>query len=225
MALIATNIAEWRWNDTPNDERGNHNAVLTGSTYDTSIKLLGSASLNNDGFNDNTVIADDAEFKSSDFSIVSWLYVPALGIERFMFMKQQSAAKSGYTFELFTDNKFYFQAGNGSIWPAYNGVSAAIGSTGWYMVVGRHSNSVHSISFNAGTPSSVSGGVIAHNTQDVWIGRNPDNPAIYRPSKVDQTMFFNKVLTTADEEELWNGGAGIELTSGTQILRRRIEGY
>ncbi|MDH3975628.1 MAG: LamG domain-containing protein [Deltaproteobacteria bacterium] len=208
-------VSQWRWNNSAKDELGNHDATITGAAFDDTIKKLGSHSLNCDGVDDYASIPDHPDLRNSEFSISGWIYVPFLGAEGYIWMKQlgSSPPYTGYTLELYTDNRFYFQAGDGVSWPAYQLTSAPVTSAGWYFFALTVSEKEIKIFVNDIEPLSISGGSIVHNTMDAWIGRNPDNQALYKPAHVDQLTFHTRVLSTAEVSRLYNNGIGTELSS------------
>ncbi len=179
-------------------------------------------------------MADHSDFKQNAFSLSWWNYVPTLGQRNGEISKHNVGSKSGWLVTINPANNIFFQAGNGALWPAYS-ASYGISAIGWYHIVIVHSLTVHKIYVNGYLRASVAGGSLAHNTHDVWFGRDA-NTNNYAKMQCDETNYLTRTLTDGgvsvgqlaggEIAELWNGGAGIELTEdGIVIPRRRMEGY
>ena len=122
---------------------------------------------------------------------------------------------------------FFFQAGDGINWAAYNS-SYAIGSTGWHHTVCSHDGSVHNLYVDGYLRSSNAGGSIVYNTTNVYLGYNPDL-SIYYKAENDEINYFTRKLTDGgisvgqlaggEVAELWNGGVGVELRPEILLLK------
>ena len=151
-----------------------------------------------DGVNDYLEIVDNLSIKpTQELSIEMWCYA-SLNDVRCVVSKHSSSGRTGYVFFLNSDNKFYFQAGDGSTWAVYSVSSGAISTPGWYHVVGTHNSSTHEIYVNGVQEGSGSGGTLAQNTLNLWFGRNTDVPSAYYPGTMDEIRIYNRSLT-ADE--------------------------
>jgi hypothetical protein len=137
-------------------------------------------------------------------------------------MKFNSANKKGFVLEFFIDGMYYFQAGDGVTWATIVS-SSAIVSTGWHHIVVRMLNTGNAKLYIDGyLRASASGITIDYSTDDIWIARNSEAPGAYTATQLDEINYFKRQLTDGgvsvgqlaggEVAELWNGGAGIELT-------------
>jgi hypothetical protein len=218
--------AIWRFNNTWADAKGNHPISNTGAIFDDSYPRLGSHNGRWDGIDNFGAVADHIDFKQNEFTFVGLIYLPNLITLQAVIGKHNVPSKSGYaTFFHPTGSQFYFQAGNGSTWPAYN-ASYAIGSTGWHWVACSHSLTSHKLYIDGYLRISVGGGSLAHNTHDLWFSRNT-NDGTYYPSELDEANYFTRQLTDGgisvgqlvegEMGELWNDGAVFELVSAANM--------
>lgn len=227
--------AIWRYNNDATDAKGNHDQIITGSTFDEAIKRYGSHSVKDDGLNDVRTVANHADFNQNVFSLVVPVYIASKEVWNTLISKVNTTADTGWLAGINFLNQFAFQAGAGRTWPTYNVIFDISGeSLGWHLMGSIHTLTTHQILWDDKLIQTVAGGAITHNTQDVLFGKVD---GIFAGGQSDETPYFVRALTIGDvldgqvAEGEWaelyaNFLAGIELVSaGISILRRRMEGY
>jgi hypothetical protein len=234
--LFADAKAVWNFDNVWLDAKGNHDIANTGATFDSVIRKLGPYSGNWDGLNDFGAIANHADFNQDEFALAGWGYVPDLVGSYCGFLKHNQVTFTGW-FLLVSAGTVFFRAADGASFPAYD-TSYALGAPGWHFFVINHSLTVHKLYVDRVLRGSVAGGALAHNTHDVWIGRNPGPgfEGVYYNGNFDAKSYYTRVLTdggvsvgqaaTGEIAELYNGGTGVQLgadnvNSKSMLLNRR----
>lgn len=238
MSLFDDATSIWRFNNNPLDAKGNHNLTNVGAPYDGTIKRYGSHSVIMDGNNDYLYAANHSDFNQSEFTLVYAVYIGSKGVWNTLVSKFNSVVDSGWVVGVNFLNQAFIQAGDGAGgWPGYSAVyDMSSSSLGWHLLGASHSLTSHKLYWDDRLVASVAGGTIAHNTLDVWFGRNSGDSS-YVPGQMDEADYFLHQITDGgvsvgqvaggEYAELYaNFLIGKELAAdGIQILRRRMEDY
>jgi len=190
----------WHLNETTGTVIKDSTGVNNGTPYNVTLDVAGKIN-GGDEFNGTTAytdIPDHASLEPGEMTISRWCYVPSLGAVRNAINKHHVGTASGYALGLVDDNRFTFQAGNGTTWPAFSVFSAPISATGtWYYVVGVHTTTSHKIYVNAAETIVTTSGNIAPNTQPLWFSRDVNTPTNYYPGHLDEVR-ISSVPRSAD---------------------------
>ena len=209
----------WNADDNPNDSKGTYNGVLTnGATYGTGIINDG---FSFDGVNDFVDMGDVLDFDgSTPFSISLWVYLSSVsGVQMLISKQSQAASKVGYSIFL-SAGRFNFLLANyrttNNI--LVNAVTTVPAINTWYNVVVTYD----------GSKNATGGGVIfsINSVNEVNINENNltgstsnstsfnigarDSTIYYTNGNIDEVGIWNRVLTSAEITELYNGGEGLQ---------------
>lgn len=223
MSLSVEPIAAWNFNDDALDSIGSEDGTVHGAIFSSSVKKLGSHSIQYDGIDDWLEIpAGDTVLNiTGDLSIVIWIKTTELSVSIISFGNSFTGA-TGYLAGVGQGagiRKPSFLSSGGGGW---KGATAVVNDGNWHQVIYVISGTnlrffVDGIydSLHAGVSSPLS------HTGERAMGASQDGVAGHEAMNKDTTGIWNAALTyggvsigqTAggDIATLWNGGSGIEL--------------
>lgn len=150
------------------------------------------------------------KFGDTDFTIAAWVKLNS--VTGYKFFVTKSHDTSGYEYALdHTAAAYRFYCRNTTTLTPVTGFGAATGA--WAFVLGWHdavANTVN-LQFNNGAPVSAAhtGGCQA-TTAPVRIGAYGSSGGNnFMDGGIDQVAIWNRVLTSDEKTELYNGGAGL----------------
>lgn len=146
----------------------------------------------------------------SSFTIAGWWYINDLAQRRTLFAKGNfGAVACEYAAYRETDNKIYFDVGNGTSKSETAGVSG-MGSAAWKFILAQYdiSNGQLAISINNGTAGTATlvGGTTAQGLA-FNLGCN-GNTTTFWDGRIGPVGLWNRLLTSGEKVALYNGGAG-----------------
>ena len=222
-SLTANIIAQYTFNDNTNstvviDSAGSHNATSSSNTATMhSTGIVGSGSFDM-GEQHYVRISDHADFSFQDgsganpFSFAAWIYVVVSSEDQYIISKNGSNARE-YDFYLNTSQRLVFR-----IWDENSDFSAKI-TTDRSLSSGKH---LVICSYDSRGGTSAANGMnlwldgelvteVTRNTHADYVDMEPDNADVrigvdfkndslqdYFKDKIDNVVFFNKVLTASD---------------------------
>lgn len=230
MALSDGLALLWHLNNSTDDDSLSanvHNGTLNGATFDGTTKQLGSHSLATDGADDYIYTANHSDFAlgSNDFTVGGWYYLDeAMGSVRMMVGYGGGAeafnATTGiqYYGYIATAGKLFFSYYNGSGGTTVSSPSAVDLTAGFHLVLWKNNATnfrmlVDDTEVFSGSSITIAG----TSAPDKFIvGENPALTSAWSwKGWADEIgVWPNKDLSSAEESEWWNGGAGVELSPG-----------
>jgi hypothetical protein len=207
-------IALWRFENNANDTSNNYNGTASNVTYSSTDYKLDSYSAVFNGSSSNISIPS---VKSTyPVAISAWVksntgFQPTSGVEEIINM---SVATYRLTIGWVTNSPWpqgpTVMYGNSNHWSGPNPSGMSGNTTTWYHVV-------YSIPSYNGTPSVWINGTSVtmtnngggHGGTAGWAIGSNGNGGEWWNGKIDQLRFFNRELTQANVNTLYNGGVGI----------------
>lgn len=244
MALSDGLIAGWNFNELSGvdcaDIQETYDGTASGASVDTGLKKLGAASRIFDGLNDQINIGISPFFQESAtaLTISTWIYVDAFdynntlialadtasgsvidgGLLLLLDDRGGSSPREGLTFAIRTIGGNEVRRSN----------SLIISGIGWrHIVVSYDSTDFSRIYVNnsdeTGVRVSSGSGSFAPKNFNLRFGEANTGQWDFE-GNFDSTYFWNRAITVSEINELWNGGAGLELSIGEIIspLRRGL---
>ena len=233
MALRDNLIFNYHLNSSTADNSGNGNTLtLNGATYDTSIKMLGSASLNFDGIDDEAEASDSASLDIvTDFTMATWLYLTELpstsGNAHTLISKSDSAAVGdrSYLLEInpTTDKVrilYFDSSGNLSrieMDTAFVGGDLNSWTLLWVDVdiSAATANFYRDNSLDTDTVLNSAASTIGNSSATFRLGSRDTTPGSFLKGKLDEVSGWDAIKSTADRNAFWNGGSGIEIPAAS----------
>ncbi len=227
-------IAQYTFENSGNDVSGNgHTGTLVnGATYSASHKE-GSASLSLDGVNDYVDIGTIN--LGTQFSIATWVYIPSgySNLRTIVANAGSGAATNGFRLMVntygTTDQKIILETGNGSQAAHAETPVSTFVFNGWnhVAVVADQTTGQARIYFNGSDVTSASSMAANFATnQTIRLGQMTNGVASM-PGNLDDTRFYNRLLTASEIVTLANPGAvvtipnapgGLTATAGTTSI-------
>lgn len=203
-------VGYWKTDETSGNLTDSSGNGLTGTATGTTVvagKFGNARSFN--GTTDVITVSDNSVIKpTSEMTVGMWCNVITLSQINCAATKHSTTTNNGYAMFLNSDNKFYFQLGDGTTWAVYQAVSAAISATGWYHVVGTHNANSTNIYVNgAASGTTGTGGTISQNTNNLLFGKNVVSSAFYIGT-MDEIRIYNRALSPAEVTQLYNFAPG-----------------
>lgn len=245
MALTDNWEASWRFNNDWTDSSGNGiNGSAIGATFSSSTKKLGSHSSSYDGIDDagnfgdvlNSVIAGADKKWSFSF----WVYLNNLDDNHGVFSKYGDSSHSEDQRQVFcyitTTGvivfRTYFDLGLGNVHREYTTPASTISAAGFHLIRVNYDGSIDTndgldrITIKADNVNKAIGmtgngalGDIPSGTARLatggLIGSSGSTVVLPMDGFIDQGEVWSKILTSQDDTDLWNGGAGIEIALGS----------
>jgi Concanavalin A-like lectin/glucanases superfamily/Chaperone of endosialidase len=155
---------------------------------------------------------------NQSFTFAFWyLLDAALTSGAGLLCKGDSNAATTLEYEiLYSSPLLYNRMSNGSS-QASATVTAPTATATWHFVVGWFDQSTLTMSLqvNNGTPGSAANTFGSYTTaRDLQVGRRDVTSAITMNGRIDNVMFWKRVLTAQERADLWNGGAGVDYGAG-----------
>jgi len=188
------------------DESGKTWTASGNAQIDTAQSKFGGASGLFDGTGDyiDTPDHDDFTVGSGDLTIDAWVKINGgAGTDRRIITQMSSvAAEYSFGLQIYTDNKFYFQVSNGTVFSAIS--NSAYTDTDWHHVAGiRYGNTLY-IAVDGvfqTTTGNVTGVTVTNSTYKPTIGRAGEANAAYWNGWIDEFRFSKGIARwTADFE-------------------------
>ena len=241
MALTDNWEASWRFNNNWLDSSGNGiNGSAIGATFSSSTKKLGSHSSEYDGTDDAGNFGNvlNGVFAGADkkFSFSTWVYLNNLDANQFYFTKMGDSSHSEDQRQFYnwiaTDGSVVFRPhfglGASSAYRQYTTPAATISASGWHLIRVTYDGSIDTnngddrvtikvdnvdkaITFVAsGVLGEIQSGT-ARLATGGYIGSSGSAVFGEVSGFIDQGDIWSRILTSQDDTDIWNGGAGIEL--------------
>ena len=206
-------LAYYTADNTPNDALGTYNGTLVnGATYGTGIINNG---FSLDGVNDYVDMGNVLDFDgSTPFSISTWVYIDVLATSSIISKSQQSPYP-GYGLHFQTDKCCYFTIGQEvGNWIYLRSGSALLTVGSWHNIIITYDGSklasgvnifINGISQTLVVISDTFTGT-SSTALPLEFGRR--GTTWFLNGSIDETAFWNRVLTIDEVTELYNSGAG-----------------
>jgi hypothetical protein len=206
----------WHLDGNANDSSGNANhGTLNlgagGNTDPTAAWVSGKfdKAVDLDGVDDYVSVADaDSLDLTDDFTIEAWIYMDVKDVTQQIISKHDTGSKTGYAFFVHSDNKLYFQFGDGAgSWPyASTSSDTALDTSQWYHVAVTRSGDDVVFYLNGGSDggtSSMGTNDAAINTVNLWIGNNVDSGtgSYDFEGLIDEVRIWDEVLDSTEIAE------------------------
>lgn len=240
MALTDNWEASWRYNNDFSDSSGNGiTGSAIGTTFSSSIKKLGSHAAEHDGVNDAVNYGNvlNSVFAGADkkFSFSFWLYMNNLDIAQQYFNKYGDSSHGEDQRQFFvyvgTDGKIHFRVyfdllGNTS--REYVTPASTITAGSFHLIRMTYDGSIDTNdgldrctikvnNINKALSMSSSGALVAIPSGTARlatggaIGSSGSTVIDDLDGFIDQGDIWSRILTSQDDTDMWNGGAGIEI--------------
>jgi len=217
MALTDGLLGLYRWNQHPSDASGNgKNGTVYGAVFNTSVKKLGSASIDGDGVDDYVTLSSQPGFGSTSLSLSAWVYLDALygpgdiAMEIFnnnqIFIRKEPQS-DGTRFAIF------LKLSDGTIEPRAAWTASFVTGV-WYHILATWNGTDLKLYGDGVLKDTVTRlGVLTSITVTAqWLaGEQTTTNNNFFNGKLDECGLWNRVLTAAEISQLYNSGTGIEI--------------
>jgi hypothetical protein len=202
---------------------GHTGTLVNGATYSFSHKE-GAASLALDGVNDYVDIG--AINLGTKFTFTSWVYIPSGYSKLLTIVANAGSGALTNGFRLFvntyntTDRKIIMETGNGSQTAHAETPLSTFVFNGWnhIAVVADQISGQAKIYFNGSDMTMLSSMLTNFSTnRTIWLGQMTNNVAPM-PGNLDDTRFYNRLLSATEIASLANTAAGTTLKSTSTAL-------
>ncbi len=206
-SLLGSDLVGW-WNFNEGDARDisgyGNNGTITGATSADGVPGTGGSALDFNGVGDYVNISHYDEFPREDITIGFWLYQKEYGSPLAYITKRGSTA-DGLMFFMFTDNKLFFDWGDGT--------SSRRWDTGYipplnkwvYLVIKRDVNGRYLyVNGNLENYTDVPGGPIPE-INNSWIAlmRDSAGSRYYVNGLIDDVRIYSRALTASEAQTLY----------------------
>lgn len=231
MALTDDLAGNWHINSGWTDATGNNDLTPSGATINTVDQLLGAGCGDFDGIDDYSFkdTAVTALGGTDKMTLMAWVKRDKLGAFQNIFA-YGSVANFKYVLLRFTSgNEVRADFGNDAdnAFSILRTTDTFSDTTDWHQIIATYDagtvkiyfDNVNRTGFNFG---SWTGDVT---TTDILLRMGNAGPGNLSPygGLVDETAIWNRVITSAERTELFNGGVGVEIGVGISGRRRRME--
>jgi len=222
MALLDGLLALYRLNqDAASDASGNgRNLEVTGATYNTTTKKLGSAAGEFDGADDKMTSTATGFDGLTAITVAAWVYADTKGDYEHIIAKGNIANAIGEH-----SWGFIFMTGDSTaklIWRVSNGTSepliesdASFPTGQWVHIIGTWDGTTIKMYIDnvlqtatdslTGTMSDIN-----DTTYPMRLGSSA-NVGQYFDGKLDEVAIWNREITAAERSQVFNSGTGIEI--------------
>lgn len=227
MALTDGLIEYWTMDSGGTGSLGSYNLSVTGATNTSAFINNGydldgtNDYLNASGFNPSSVIG------TGDFTIAGWFNADALSGRPFIM--NQLGTNSNYVQCLFiTDHlEVWARVGSSGLATLVSSITLSTGT--WYFVSVTRTGSTTTIRINDNTRDSLTNGENATGSftvLDFGVARAASTSGYFN-GKLDEFGIWNRVLSTAEEEELYNSGSGLQypFTGGVVFTQQALVAF
>lgn len=232
MALTDNLVSYWKMEDV-NDAVGSRTLTNNNTVTFTSGKVNNAGSFN--GSNQYLSRASDSGLQiTGALTIAFWIYCDTLTGTQAIVAKSNGDI-SNYEFEISrgSSGQLSFTSSNASnYFNAYTG-NSLITASSWYFVVMRKSGNVNgtdTITFrvngsnNTTTVGSANISNVGTSTYDFTIGRRGGGTAQYFDGLIDEVGIWNKNMSDAEADQLYNSGSGTTYPFGTNYHITVVQG-
>jgi hypothetical protein len=217
MALIDGLISYWKLNEVSGSRADSHgtNALTDNNTVASAAGKIGNCAVFNAASNESLSVADNASFNVNAFTFAGWFQLVnwEAGFEAIL---SKWTNDSNAEFGLFPD-------GTGLafwVWQTQTvirevSLAATLANNTWFFVVVWYDPATTSINIqlNNGTPATAttSGFTTRYqaSTATFMLGDVAGSDLANLNGRLDEWGFWNRVLTSTERTELYNGGAGV----------------
>lgn len=240
MALTDNWEASWRYNNNGDDSSNNGiTGIPIGATYSSSTKKLGSHAAAFDGaddaFNYGNVLNNVFAGADKKFSYSFWVYLNNLDNNQFFFNKMGDSSHSEDQRQFYswiaTDGSVVFRPhfglGIGSAFRQYSSPASTIAAGSFHLVritydgsidtnngLDRVTMKVNNVAKTVGMSASGLLGDIQSGTARLstggYIGSSGSTVFGEVDGFIDQGDIWSRTLTSADDDEIWNEGVGLQ---------------
>lgn len=223
-------VAYWKLDEAsglPQDSKGAFNG--TGNnliTYDTTGKIgrdfnfAAGATKSFASFGTSTSLA------AQTFSVCGWAWTNATAANAILSRKNSTATKDSFSLESDAGGSWYFIHHNTAGTQKYAVTSGAVSANAWHFFCGsRDTTSLYLWVDNVlyvGATSPYTGSVYQGTDVNFSMGANSDLSQLFN-GRLDEVAYFDKNLSAADVNELWNGGAGLTYSPGVTPVPVKID--
>ena len=219
---LTTNLLAYYKMEDATDYFGSYNGTATSVTFSS-----GNGKVNNGGgFNGTSSYIDEGGATmplSGDMSMVGWFNPSNVNSSyQFMWGKGSGSIPEGKVYLWGTNNHLVFYTGST---PLDSGVTAVNGT--WYFVAVTVSGTTGKIYVNSTTPTSGTVQRSSLTATHVSIGQELGSGGQFAAGSIDEVGFWNKVLSTQEITDLYNGGSGqtmVSFTTHTQNITQSATG-
>lgn len=219
MALKTNLSAHWKLDEASGTRVDAHSSydLTDNNTVASAAGKLGNAADFELANSEHLSVADAADLSPTDqsFSVAAWVQLESVnGTEHRHFVDHKNASDDGFAcYYNNTNNNIAFHV-KGSGGTTNLGHTQAVSTATWYFVVWvyDHTNQLLKISVDGGAfeTTAHTGGIFDTST-DFCLGKWGGGPAGYHDGLLDSVSFWlGRVLSDADVDELYNGGAGLD---------------
>lgn len=210
-------ISYWKFDGNSTDELGVGNGTDTAITYSVGNgKLVQGAGFN--GSSSKVVLPQLAAYKPTNFTISAWVKTTASGYQEVFESYNQSGTPAGFEFRQ-NGAGIELVVGNGGAFTITSGVRT-INNGVWNHVTGTYDGATVRLYVNGllDTSGANATGVAYTGDTRVRIGVNNYTGATetyWFNGAIDEVGFWNRALTAAEVDELYNKGVGQQYPFGT----------
>jgi hypothetical protein len=158
---------------------------------------------------DNTTLS----VGSVSFTISAWFYKNALGSNQFFLSKGTGGGGSTteYQLNITATNLLQFGTSNGTTAVTLNSIGT-ITASAWHHVVAWYDSGADTINLRLNNAALRSTAALGRGGYDSGgnfsLGRFHALTTVDWDGRIDEVAFWKRTPTTAEQDELWNGGAG-----------------
>lgn len=207
-------VGYWNFDDcdtcsTANDLSGNRN----NGTFQADAAHTANGKINRgatfDGTGDYVLVTDSATLDLTNaITLSAWIQATNVNRTNVIFTKHSNlAGGSGYVLFQNSDNKFYFQGGDGTTWPSLNAVSTGTytQTRAWHHVVGTFNGTTGYIYVDGEQVGTDTAGALVANNLNLWIGDNVAGSGAGSGiiGSLDEVRIYNRVLSAAEVKGLY----------------------
>lgn len=219
VSLLTNLIAHWKMDEASGDAidaHSTHDGVENNGVASTSGVINGARQFIRAN-SENFAVPDHADLSPADqsFSVAAWVKIGDTTVGLQHIVDHKNASDDGfacYYNQTGTSFSLHVQGAGGATNLNHAGVNVSTAT--WYFVVWvyDHGNQLLKISVDGGAfeTTAHTGGITATAT-DFYLGRYGGAATGYLDGELDSVSFWlDRVLSDADVDELYNGGAGLD---------------
>ena len=218
MSLSTNLLAYYAYQGNSNDSVGSNNGTDTSVSYSNSYGIIG----NGASFNGSTSFISTSSpvvNSGTTFSFSTWIYSTNFSqqTDSTILSNQKDTGNYGFIFGNHNNSSNSWQVfyGNGSgAWQGYGANDFTLTNSAWNHIVATINGNVLTVYKNA---TQIFQATYANNmnfssANNLYIGRDPDptHQGVRNfTGYIDETGIWNKVLSSTEVTQLYNGGAGL----------------
>ena len=243
VSLTGDRVSQWKLNESAGDTSVVDTAGVQNGVSSANTSVLAATGKINGAFDfdlqysveiaDNALYSFGDSSNDSDFSIAAWAFVATTGTQQTIFSKwEDSPNLREYSFHIDPAGRLTLNLADEDTNESVSATADVALASGWHFVVCTYSGTgtgataadritlyVDSVAVNITATNNASYVSMVNTVTKPMIGaRNPTTPAFWFAGKIDNVVLFDKTLTQADVNVLYNSGEGTEGMGSAQVV-------